>query len=111
MLREAQQNYQNNFSLLRGEYIFVDKQTQLDLTRIHHSLPATNSFLMGVTAYKTEFHSIFLYIASRCNIFLKQIHGVKINCCKALCFLPYFFFRENQGIVKSTMPYHEFMGW
>ena len=84
-------------------FLLINKH-QLDLTRIQHSLLRLPIFPMRVVMYKTEFRSIFLYIASRCNIFLKQIHGVKINCCKALCFLAYLFFRENQWIGKSTMP-------
>ena len=86
------------------KYLYVDKQTPTWINENSSLPPAVNNFLMREVAYKTEFDSIFLYIASRCNIFLDQMQGTGKNCCNTLCFLPYLFFRENQGIGKSTMP-------
>ena len=59
---------------------------------------------MRVAVYKTEFYSIFLYIASCCNIFLEQIHGAGKTCWNTLYFLAHLFFRGARYCVDYDRP-------
>ena len=85
------------------KHLYVYKQTPTWINENSSLPPAVNNFLMREVAYKTEFDSIFLYIASRCNIFLDQMQGAGKNCCNTLCFLAYLFFKENQWVGISMV--------
>jgi len=84
------------------KYLYVDKQTPTWINENSSLPPAVNNFLMREVAYKTEFDSIFLYIASRCNIFLDQMQGAGKNCCNTLCFLahPFLYFYVKKLVVR-----------